>query len=260
MWETLLEGSLILGVLTAVIGILKDKMDRKLQYITSERAKWREEIREIAQKLQSAGEYEIDKILCELKVKINTYGIANQDNVFQDAHIWKIIRTLENAQNLDIAKREVEIKKAKETLIKYLSCLLKNDWERSKMEVTGHSTITLCAIISILFFISIVVCCILAIKIDIKSFDIGNINDYAFITMIIVTGSVVFLNFSMIYLQIKIINMQDYFMQVIIDKKNFICMYMKNFGWLILYTIFWIVYIFFLYNISESENEEIFFK
>ncbi|NDO47201.1 hypothetical protein [Clostridium sp. MD294] len=105
-WKTLLEGSLILGILTAIIGVLKNKADNKLQYITSERAKWREEIREIAQRLQSAGEYEIDKILCELKVKINTYGIANQDNVFQDAHIWKIIGTLEDPQGSNIAERE----------------------------------------------------------------------------------------------------------------------------------------------------------
>jgi len=236
--------------------VFKNKVDNKLQYITSERAKWREEIREIAHRLQSAEKDEIDKILCELKVKINTYGIANKDNVFQDAHIWKIIKTLENPQGSNIEEKENEIKKAKKILIEYLSCLLKHDWERSKGEVIGDNTIIISAIINILFFISIVICCVFSVEIDIKNFDIRNINNYVFSSIIIVTGVVAFINFSIIFLQIKIKNIQDNFIRAIIDKKNFTYMYMKSFKWPIVYIILWSGYLYFLYKKQELFKQE----
>lgn len=249
IWKTLLEGSLILGILTAIIGVLKNKADNKLQYITSERAKWREEIREIAQRLQSVGEYEIDKILCQLKVKINTYGIANQDNVFQDAHIWKIIGTLENPQGSNIAERENKIKKAKKILIEYLSCLLKHDWERSKGEVIGNYTIMLDAIVNVLFFVGIVFCCNLLFNININNININQLKDWTFIFTILFAGCIAVINFIVFYTQIKMIDISKEFIKSMKDKKKF--WGIKGFIPYIIYTILWIIYLCLMLLISN---------
>lgn len=255
MWETLLEGSLILGVLTAVIGILKDKMDRKLQYITSERTKWREEIRGIASKLQTEENiFKIEDILCELKARINTYGIVDKDNFFKDGHIWKIIRTLEeNPHKLQGTNRHEEIKKAKKTLIGYLSCLLKYDWERSKMEVIGNRTSILCVIDNIVFFVGIVICSTLVIGFNVKDFNINSNGDYAFITTVMLTGVVAVINFIVMYLDINIKNMQDDFIKAIIDKKSFVWLYIKKFKWPIIYTVLWCAYIVFISKYGKDD-------
>jgi len=248
-WQVLLEGSLILGVLTAIIGILKDKTDRKLQYITSERKEWRKEVEEIAQRLQrDKTNSEIDNILCQLKVKINTYGIANEDNVFQDAHIWKIIKTLEG---LESCENDKEIEKSKRILIKYLSCLLKYNWEVSKMEVIGNHTIIAYAVVSILFFVSIIICCILQLKINVEHINIDDINIYIFVSMLLFTGLLVIDNFVVLYMQIKMSVIQANFVRIIKNKKNF--SYIKSFVWLIVYTMLWMIYLFVLFLVKLFE-------
>lgn len=253
MWETLLEGTLILGILTTIIGILKDKTDRKLQYITSERGKWRNEIREISQKLQNAEECEINKILCELKVKINTYGIANEDNIFQDAHIWKIIRTLENPQGSNVTEKENEIKKAKRTLIKYLSCLLKNDWERSKGEVVGNHTILLDAVVNIFFFVGVIFCCNLSFNININGIDINQIKDWTFIFTIIFAGCLAVINFIVFCTQIKMTNISEYFIKDIKAKRKF--WGIKGFIPYIIYITLWQIYLLFVFSIQKFFKE-----
>ncbi len=134
------------GFITTISTVFINKSKDKLQYITSERAKWREEIREIANKLQiEENIFKIENILCELEVRINPYGIMDKDNIFKDGHIWKIIEVLKKCKDYDRRKEN------KEVLIKYLSCLLKYDWERSKIEILGSKSLTLYIILSIIF-------------------------------------------------------------------------------------------------------------
>lgn len=230
------------GLITAIPTVFISKSNNKLQHITSERAKWREEIRGIASKLQTEENiFKIEDILCELKVKINTYGIANQDNVFQDAHIWKIIGTLENPQGSSVAERENKIKKAKKILIEYLSCLLKHDWERSKGEVIGNYTIMFDAIVNVLFFVGVIFCCNVLFKIDINCIDINQFNDMTFVFSVILAGWLAVMNFIIFYTQIKMIDISKEFIKSMKDKKKF--WGIKSFIPYIIYTILWIIYL-----------------
>lgn len=85
--ESVLYG-FISGIIALFVSLFINKSNTKLKHITSERAKWREEIRGIASKLQTEENiFKIEDILCELKVRINTYGIIDKDNFFKDGHI-----------------------------------------------------------------------------------------------------------------------------------------------------------------------------
>lgn len=126
----ILTSTIIASFISGIIAYFQFKKNNQLVFITGERQKWREDIRNIADRTETSQSFEeLKDVLVDLKVRINAYG-RNSDDVMQDSHIWDVIDKLE--------KQDEEYESAKKLLILYLSTLLKMDWERSKMEVQGN--------------------------------------------------------------------------------------------------------------------------
>ena len=111
-----------------------------MNYITDERRKWRDKIREIIIGIESVkyagkGNKSINKYLIQLEVNINPYGKYDRKDYIRDGHIWDKINKLSES------KTEIEFENNKNTLLEYLVLMLKKDWERSKNEVRGYSYI-----------------------------------------------------------------------------------------------------------------------
>ena len=127
----------IAAVISAIIAYSTLKKQSNLQYITSERQKWRETITEIAEKLNGANYNKTKELLVQLKVRINPYGKDLKkgalDYYYKDGHIWELIQKIEE-KPLD----RKDLQNRQNRMIEYLSLLLKSDWERSKQEVHGN--------------------------------------------------------------------------------------------------------------------------
>lgn len=196
--ESVLYG-FISGIIALFVSVFINKSDAKLKYITNERKEWREKIREIAANLQSEENiFKIENILCELEVRINPYGIKDKDNIFKDGHIWRIIEVLKKCKDYDRRKEN------KEVLIKYLSCLLKYDWERSKIEVVGSKSLILYSILSIVF--PIVMYGNYYLEKGEQSIDI-----HIICSIVLIIGTISIINLIYIILQKK--HLRDYFIE-----------------------------------------------
>ncbi len=123
------------AVIAAIISFSSAAKSNQLKYITSERTKWRKEIKIIASGLAECkvNNKKSRKLLTKLKLQINSYGYKDtypcdiRLNCFTDEHIWKEIKAIEN---------EEEYECHRDRLLRYLQLLLKFDWERSKREAT----------------------------------------------------------------------------------------------------------------------------
>lgn len=129
--KIVLSSSLLVGIVSAVVSLFNNKKNNNLKYITEDRRRWREEIRNIVDELENTNYYNRNKILQRLKVRINPYG-KNDNKISHDSHIWDVIGEIENASC------DKEFREKKEQLVLYLSFLLKYDWERTKKEVSGN--------------------------------------------------------------------------------------------------------------------------
>ena len=136
------------GIIATVISCWAGEKGNRLKYITSERSKWRAEIKEIAGELSECQFYDerAKRLLTDLKLRINSYGKKDnylseiQLRVFEDEHIWKEIS--------DIEKGEKYIEH-RDKLLRYIELLLKFDWERSKSETKSEQKTLLLTIIFI---------------------------------------------------------------------------------------------------------------
>lgn len=83
--DTILKSTVLVGIITALFNWRQHNNTNSLKYITEERQKWREKIRDIAKNIE-AYQYSSDdkdkqklkEILVELKVNINPYGKENE--------------------------------------------------------------------------------------------------------------------------------------------------------------------------------------
>lgn len=96
-----------------------------LEYITQERAKWREDLRKILVDIEDASE-RADAII-RLKGQLNPYGKnidfkGTKTYFMQEGHIWDLLE--KDVSEIDYGK-----------LSFYIELLLKYDWERSKDEI-----------------------------------------------------------------------------------------------------------------------------
>ena len=142
-FKTILTSVVVAAIITSIISwlstVTKTNRESRLSRITDSRATWREKIRKIAENL---AEYDFDapdnfynenkliKILTSLKVRINAYGYGQNNKPLSDSHIWDSIEKLYNKGSRNNKERD--------KLINYLSCLLKHDWERSKIEASAN--------------------------------------------------------------------------------------------------------------------------
>lgn len=147
---TILTSSVISSLIAVISNILLNQKNNSLEYITSERTAWRQEIREIAEEIEKADESNINIPLTKLKVRINAYDYFEQNQQdLGDYDLWKFINMLEEASS-------ERYKLIKNNLIMLISLMLKYDWERSKKEVKINKTSLLmhfCAIIQIIVYL-----------------------------------------------------------------------------------------------------------
>lgn len=166
-WQTILTSGVIATIVTGLIELVKLSNSNKTRYIIQQREEWRETIRKLADEIHSTEHKYINAPLTRLKTRINPYGEfvefhgiiffdkkmtkaekkrqAKEESLreqfyLKDGHIHKVINQLENNNDFD---------NNKELLIKYLSLLIKFDWERSKIE----STVNKKRVISLFFLI-----------------------------------------------------------------------------------------------------------
>lgn len=130
--EIIFSSTVIAAIVSAIVTFWTNGKKASAEYVTADRRKWREEIREIAEKLDGANYHETIRQLNRLKVRINAYG----EYLFQceryDSHIWELIHEIEEQKPLG-----EELQKKQRQMIQYLSLMLKFDWERSKSEIKG---------------------------------------------------------------------------------------------------------------------------
>jgi len=164
------------AVVVAFINLILQNKSNKLNYVTGERAKWRECLKRIAVEIAKADITTIQVPLTELKVNINGYGnyrnnpdVKEKMDVFRDEHIWEIIFRMEeecikgcNSENFE---------EYKEKLIDYIGFLLKFEWERSKSEVKSDY----CFLLSLALALAGIIGSLISFKFNNSSAKNGNL-------------------------------------------------------------------------------------
>ena len=181
MVNILLSSTVIGVIITGAYSFIHFQKANSLKYITEERKKWREEIRKIMEEIEKSEEKTISRVLVQLKARINAYGIYSEMDYTKDAHIWRLIEELEkqgiesnrNKSCLEETnEKQKEHDENKNLLLKFLSLLLKNDWDRSKYEIEGHKQLLFNNFLYIAAFILYVI--MISINAD-SFFKINNI-------------------------------------------------------------------------------------
>ena len=149
----ILSSSVLTAIVTSFFNAIKSEREGYLSNVTSERAKWRETIREIAESLPSGNKHKVEVAIRKLEHRINPYGKYNENDIMADSHIWKIIKDIDAIINPDregVMQKDASVEssmamkpshrksllKQKTSILKdHLLLLLKYDWERSKQEV-----------------------------------------------------------------------------------------------------------------------------
>ncbi|MDR2600121.1 MAG: hypothetical protein LBC73_07580 [Oscillospiraceae bacterium] len=161
----ILSSSVVATVIIVFCNWIQNNRKSILERITDERKQWRDDMRTCALKFQREHDLNASKdLLASIKLRINAYGITNENDYLSDGHIWKIIteyEALEEAADIEDAIEPVVVtdevvikqKEIKNIIIELLSCLLKNDWERSKSEVLINKYPLICIAISLFFII-----------------------------------------------------------------------------------------------------------
>ncbi len=130
--------TIITGIFSVVVLIFQTNRKGKLRYITGERSEWRDQLRRICYELKQIEHQKkeeqkdrLDEVLVDLKTRLNAYGKDRKTDYLWDGHIWNVIRSIEEASEVNV--KEVD------RLIDYISLLLKYDWERAKQEAGVNS-------------------------------------------------------------------------------------------------------------------------
>lgn len=149
IFEVLLSSA----VIVALIEYISKNKSNNLQYITSARSEWRKAMKQTACRLYQADRGNIGEAFAKLKVNLNGYGFFpsfdqypadKQLDFFRDEHIWKQIAYIE--ENMYCWEEET-FTREKNKVNKYITSLLKFDWERTKQEVKSKSLILLCTVL-----------------------------------------------------------------------------------------------------------------
>ena len=134
IFEVLLSSA----VIVALIEYISKNKSNNLQYITSARSEWRKAMKQTACRLHQADRGNIGEAFAKLKVNLNGYGFFpsfdqypadKQLDFFRDEHIWKQIAYIE--ENMYCWEEET-FTREKNKVNKYITSLLKFDWERRK--------------------------------------------------------------------------------------------------------------------------------
>lgn len=172
---TILSSTLIAGLVSAGVTLYTGRKKNMIDHITSERKAWRDEIREIAIRIEAADTKEdLRRPLAKLKVRINAFGIQD-DDVLHDSAVWKTIDALKGAD-------DSKIPMFKERLLRLLSCVLKYDWERSKFEIRGSVSMGFSIVMQIVAIV-VAVAAYLLNPANINVIFLGKIREIEFFVM-----------------------------------------------------------------------------
>lgn len=146
----ILGSTVISSIITTIFNYLQKNKDNKINNISSERTKWRNEIRKIAEKLSSntLTIEEFDEVLVRLKVRVNPLEHASAQEISVSHSFVKnkwvikngyLSEVMDEIQQKRLHCDEIEeFANLKMLLIDRISILLKLDWERSKREIAGE--------------------------------------------------------------------------------------------------------------------------
>lgn len=164
----LLSTTVIATIITGLFSFFKSKKDDKLNYIVGERKVWRDKLREVVKNISEL-EYSYSKDddinqknvylsgikqeISELECRINPQGLVHKKDVKLDGHIWEEIDRIYNYNDYDKLIESKELSK----LRRYISALLKYDWERSKEEVKGNNFYFLQKIIDVVSIVTFII-------------------------------------------------------------------------------------------------------
>ncbi len=137
----ILGTAVLAAIVSSLFSYFISKKDDRLKYIVEERKVWRDKLREIVDNLneiQYSGDgddvklYKTKQTIAELECRINPQGLTS-DDIILDSHIWQKLN--------EIYKTEVYKEVDTTILRRYISSLLKYDWERAKVEVKGKGNV-----------------------------------------------------------------------------------------------------------------------
>ena len=139
--------AILAAIISGFFSLILLRRSERVKNITAERSKWRKKIRQISEKIQPNDVNKLENALNSLKLHINAYGIEDYVGdvvrfearyIMVDTHIWVLLYRIEHMLH---EKRKVDGEC--ELLRKYLSLLLKYDWERAKGELNHSISIIL---------------------------------------------------------------------------------------------------------------------
>lgn len=129
------SSTLLATIITSVFNLFTSRRKDSMENIIKERKTWRDEMRKISQSIsKSENITELLIAISALKVRINAYGLA-YNSIFADSHIWEQISMVESVESLS----PKELNNKKRVFVTQISCLLKYDWERAKVEIKGNT-------------------------------------------------------------------------------------------------------------------------
>lgn len=121
-WEILLSSAVIAALVSGVVAIITNIRNSKLKYITEERQKWRENMRNVVPKILSSIDWKERKFLLEqLRLGLNPRDTEDQE-------IIKIIDESLKSYPYEISKSD------NGKFRNLIQNLLKYEWEKAKYE------------------------------------------------------------------------------------------------------------------------------
>lgn len=116
------------SIVTAVVSKRNNDRNLRLKYITEERGKWRENVKENVVSIYS-GELNGEASRCELVKRVAKLQLSLNPNDVEDQKIVECLRRLTVDPTDPYARK---------TLVSLTEQLLKHDWERAKCEAGTH--------------------------------------------------------------------------------------------------------------------------
>ncbi len=135
IFAAFISSTVVAALILSAFSWFQSNKKNSLERITDERKNWRIDMRDYAEQFRNEDDFNhCLKILANIKLRINAFGIVDYSNYSCDGHIWEFIDNFESSQG----KTREEQLKIKNRVIESISCLLKFDWERTKREIQGN--------------------------------------------------------------------------------------------------------------------------
>lgn len=123
--------ALVSAIISGIVALVTSRGTTKSKYVMGKRQKWRKDIRSIAKEISETNKDAVGPIIAKLKVRLNPYGkhedLDRDDYYEHDGHIWALLEEIKSSSD-DSFEKKIYL------LIEYLSLLLKQDWEKAKLE------------------------------------------------------------------------------------------------------------------------------